>query len=579
MHLDSLQLKQFRSCESTTIKFRNDLTVLIGENGGGKSNVIDGIRLLTLPLGGRRDRFAEEEDIRRGADPKRFEIIGTYSGLSDTLKGLLISAVPDPVRDQAVFGIKYEAPSSTFPRGKATVWAGTGQEPEQGVSGLIRHVYLPPLRDAHRALGSASGTRVMALFRHFLPQDDEAEFLSAIDRGERPRVLDEINEHIDGALGLLTSGVRAQQASLDFVEETLADVARSLRFTLADRGLAPEDIRSSGLGFANLLYIATVAVELKKAKDADLTIFLVEEPEAHLHPQLQRLVLEYLLQHAQESYATRPPGDPEGRVQVIVTSHSPNLTAWVPPQHLVVVKQKADVDGRTRSTVALPVASLGIRDRTLRKLGRYLDVTRSALMFGERAVLVEGIAEALLLPVFARRCIAEADQDARQRFQGAVVIPIDGVDFEPYLEILLRPHSESCIAERVVVITDADPGAPGERGTRYLELAEAWGATDALSVFAGTETLEYDLMEADPGNALALKTAFLALHSNSGSDWEATVERAAETDRPAVFLDLLRSKRTRKGDFAHALAILLEDGTEFTVPSYLCNAIRALVEA
>jgi putative ATP-dependent endonuclease of OLD family len=203
--------------------------VLVGENNGGKSNIIDAMRLLTLPLNGRRERYPEDEDLRRGSSTANFEIVGQYSGLSDTLKGLLITAVPDPTKDLAIFGYRYEPRSENAPRGRPTLWAGKfdSAEPENGSTDLIRHVYLPALRDAHQALGSGSGARVMALFRHFLPKDKEKDFLEKVRRKDTPpEVLTTMNTEIETALGALTSGVRRQQAKLDFATESLLDVAR-----------------------------------------------------------------------------------------------------------------------------------------------------------------------------------------------------------------------------------------------------------------------------------------------------------------------------------------------------------------
>ena len=94
------------------------LTVLVGEHNGGKSNVADSIRLLTLPLSRRRKRYPEDEDVRRHAAVQHFQIEGVFRGLGDTLKGLLISAVPDPTRDEAVFGYRYEPRSEHASRGK-----------------------------------------------------------------------------------------------------------------------------------------------------------------------------------------------------------------------------------------------------------------------------------------------------------------------------------------------------------------------------------------------------------------------------------------------------------------------------
>lgn len=579
MHVDWLHLQRFRSCEDVSIKFQPDLTVLVGENNGGKSNIVDALRLLTLPLSGRRDRYAEDEDIRRGSEDRSFAIEGRFSGLSDTVKGLLISAVPDPTMDLAILGFRYQEKTADSLRGKTSYWAGRFDttEPEAGSNELIRHVFLPPLRDARQALGSGSATRITTLLQHFLRDGEEEGFLDHVKRKEKPhRVITEVNTEIDTALGSLAGGVRPQAASLGFTAEVLADVARDLRFRLADAGMKPEDIRLSGLGYANLLYMATVVVELAKAREADLTLFLVEEPEAHLHPQLQMLVLDFLLEQAKKSsQQTIVSGKPEGRIQVIVTTHSPNLTAWVAPEHLVVVRSVLDetVTPRAHKTVSIPISELGLDKSTLSKVSRYLDVTRSALLFGNRAVLVEGIAESILLPVIARCIVLKGKPSAWQRFRGAVLVPIEGVDFAPYVKVLLRPYTGCSVADLVVVMTDADPSAPGNRKEDLEALAAGWGVGNRLKVMTNMVTLEHELFSS--GNAALLKTAFLALHPRSEDRWKSEVDGVSEADRANAFVQLLYQTRTRKGDFAQQVAANVEAGEALVVPAYIKGTIEA----
>jgi putative ATP-dependent endonuclease of OLD family len=580
VHLKSLKLQRFRSCEDVTVNLQPDLTVLLGENNGGKSNIVDAIRLLTQPLSGRRERYPEDEDIRRNSSKPDFGIEGHFSGLSNTLKGLLISALPDPTEDVAVFGLRYQEKSLANPRGKTTSWAGKfdSVEPERGSKDLVRHVYLPPLRDAQQALGSGSAAKITSLLQHFLAKEDEEEFLTHVRRQGKPhRVIEKINEEISGALGNLTAGLRKQDASLDFYAEKLSDVARDLRFKLADAGLELDEIRSSGMGYANLLYMATVIVELTRAGDADLTLFLVEEPEAHLHPQLQMLVLQFLLDRAGRSAeGKRTPGQPEGRIQIIATTHSPNLTAWVSPRHLVVVRSQADLSRapRIHKTAVVPIAELGLSASTLRKIHRYLDVTRSALLFGNRTLLVEGIAESLLIPVIAEKIVLKNQREAWLRFRGAVLIHIDGVDFKPYVEVLLRQFNGAHISDRVIVVTDADPDVNGNRKEDLLELATSLSAAGDLEVITNQRTLEYDLVT--ERNIKLLKNAFLKLYPKSAKDWREKIDPAHDEDRGDAFIKLLKQKSVRKGDLAQQIAMRIAKGAAFEVPKYLQDAIEKI---
>ncbi len=169
----------------------------------------------------------------------------------------------------------------------------------------INHVYLTPLRDAQRELDSASGTRLAFVIRCLCDQDDIDALLGTALKHTRElgghHVIQTTQDEIQRHITVLTGALREQEIGLGFVEPELLRLARTLRVKLGDSGFALGDIAQSGLGFANLLFMATVILELKHAQDSELTIFLVEEPEAHLHPQLQTVLLDYLQDQAESS--------------------------------------------------------------------------------------------------------------------------------------------------------------------------------------------------------------------------------------------------------------------------------------
>jgi len=463
---------------------------------------------------------------------------------------------------------------------------------------MIRHVYLPALRDAKYALASGNPTRIYALLRHFLGDDDPDKIAKELSRDTEHELLGKIDESVDVGLEALTVGVRQQVASLGFSkDEKLIDIARDLKFSLSDHGIEPEDLSYSGHGYANLLYMATIAVELENVNNADLTLFLVEEPEAHLHPQLQSAVLAFLKDQAIKSRETPPAdGAPAGEIQVIVATHSPNLTASVPSQNTVFLRSLAfEVESQggdggeavtgavssRRESRSIALAELLDDPKQQKKIDRYIDVTKASFLFGGRMFLVEGIAEALLLPLLAERFVLDGDEDAKRRFRSIAFIPIDGVDFEPYIRLLVTPKNDVRIADKVVIVTDGDGPktyesglTPGQtRQVNYDEIAKTLGANDLCSTIINNYSLETELLLA--GNAEILRNAFLKIHPQSGDKWDAAAAHVG--DELAKQMHEL-FKDARKGDFAQALAELIEDGEDFVVPAYLNTAIRTIVE-
>ncbi|MGH3721111.1 MAG: ATP-dependent nuclease [Pseudonocardiaceae bacterium] len=258
MYLRQLYLRNFRSCRETTVKLRPALTLIVGENNSGKSNVIDAARLITSPLSGRRSRYFDNDDLSYKASTNVIELVAEYSDLTLAQCAHFVVAAQLST-GTAWYTARYTADDTILPRLRTAYLANKpgSSDPEQEKREQINHVFLPPLRDAQRELDSAAGNRLSRIIRYLTKESARDDFLKQANDGLRKLeghpVLDGTKTALQGHLGRLTTPVRGQNVGLGFENFHLHRLTRSLRLKMAEHGVDLADIADSGLGYANLL--------------------------------------------------------------------------------------------------------------------------------------------------------------------------------------------------------------------------------------------------------------------------------------------------------------------------------------
>ncbi|WP_237882186.1 ATP-dependent nuclease [Pseudomonas sp. PGPR40] len=618
MYLRQVEIEGFKSFgRRFTVEFHAGLNVLVGENGAGKTGVINALRQLFQDSESGK-RSVNERDFHKSFEldavpASSFAIKAIFGDLSVFEKVALDSWCGG--QDEAVLNLSV---LNREVRGRYSqdLWGGairTGVLNQQTLD-LIHCIYLPPLRDAEQKLREGRQSRLSKLMKALCKDQLQACAKNGTLHPLEVKVADfnsqlAAEQDIKRANALISSSLRAalgerlsQNTTIQFSESNFTRIVEGLRLLYFPNGSPAElsqfrSLDENSLGYNNLLYIASILAELivedgEGPEERTLhKLLLIEEPEAHLHPQLQIR----LLKHLQEVALNK-------NIQVVITTHSTVISSAVSINNIIHINGGAE-------PLAVPARFCGLSEPSRRFIDRWLDVTKSNLLFSRGVILVEGVAEAIALPELAKIVLADRGKGLNTLDDyGVSVINLNGIYFAHFMQLFCEVEGQ--LRSRNLPIpcaglTDKDP-AKNQKVLVQEQLVEvvfkpylgnlAVGTNPALALtpniamsqygrlFSGElKTFEYDLAMTADNLQVMLRVAYenwptdgpvkasfkIMLEADFGA-----LSESQKAEYAYELLERIDSNSMGKGLYAQLMADKLEQNDcAFAVPHYIKQAI------
>lgn len=610
MRLTRITIKNFRNFKHLDVHLGQHAVVL-GENKVGKTNLLFGLRMIldpTLPDSARRLRLDDFWDglPRPLKADDAIEVSVEFSDFEDSEELLAVLADhlirPSPMVAKITYRFQPIAGIDRAPRSEADyefVLFG-GNRPENSVGYELRRWMpmdlFPALRDAESDLARWTRSPLRPLLDRAAQTIDEEELKAIAEEvhttTSRIAALPELADVVKQVNGQLTTMIGEKhtiETALGFAPTEPERLLRALQMMI-DGG--KRRIAEASLGSANVLYLALKHLEhqyLVEEGERQHTFLAIEEPEAHLHPHLQRLIYRNYLKTRDE--------EEQGRElrSILLTTHSPNVASVAPLTNVVVLKNVP----KEGHTVARSLTGIKLKKADREDLERYIDITRGELFFSKGVILVEGDAEKFLLPTLAKLYDKTFDLDA----MGITVCSIAGTNFAPYVKLLGPQGLDIPFA----VLTDFDPkgtevsqedddpeckgvtdnygenrvvnhimqGVLPEAQWAELEFEEILELATQYGIFLNEFTFEIDVFKA--GAEEHFQKAALALSTNKKmhARFKELADDPTTLDEKQFLKDI---DSIGKGRFAQRLASVLLAANADVCPDYVKDALEYLRE-
>lgn len=615
MYISELIINGYRNCgEKSRLSFNAGLNILVGENASGKSTIIDALRMI---LRDPEQPYISEDDFYKSfignVQKRNIQIDVTLRNLSQEEKVTFLSWCNAEFDAE----LHMEVESKPNPKGyfKKSIWGGKSKASafEEDTFDFINVIYLPALRNAEEKLTNGRKSRLALLLKHqYKNEARQNEFVTAFNDFNKSVIKNKDNKFneiakargdINTAMEKSMGNVFGQSVNLQFTENSFSSILQSIKMVFFPNVGEMDDekfrdVAINSLGYNNLLYIATVFAELEAMNNNLFTVLLIEEPEAHLHPQIQSKLIKYLQKLSNE----------KKNLQIILTTHSAVLASSVSVDAII------HVTGTETGITVKKLSDFGLDDSIKNYLNRWMDITKSTLLFSKGVILVEGICEAMLLPAFAPIVLRKYNKEHQRKLPctleeaGVTVVNINGINFKYFYPLFCDTDWNE---ERLPIwcsgITDRDPlpdvekddegkivkkeekyPVKGEKivgGNAAIDLADDINSTQRARLYiAPLKTFEYDL--AMSGNISIMAEVLEEKWPKDGGEKGVKNQCKQIINKNNVYIDKEEMREDAKfiykhidcdevgkGIFSQALLEKIEEKNILVVPEYIKKAI------
>jgi len=498
LYISKVKISNFRNL-NLEIQFNDGINVLIGHNSSGKSNVVQALSLLFNP---KRKKQLEIHDFSKDIQlsdllesPPKISIIATISQSKDeeifsddlvTVSNWLVK-LTKPYEAQLTY--EYFLPLSEHQNYKKLVstatsrkevwriiqdefirkyvykiWGGNPDNQISANSEMLQNFdfqFLDAIRDVERDMYSGKNTLLRDVLDFFMDYDIKSNE-SLDDEMKEQNIKSRKQKFISDAdnliLELQDRMKKGKEKILSYASEIGASFDRSrpnfdgnlsefelysaLKLIVEYSKDIKIPVSHNGLGYNNLIFMSLLLAKMQINTDGNylgsnakvFPILTIEEPEAHLHPTMQRQFLNFINKNKENNKVR----------QIFITTHSTHIVSSTSLDNIICLYKK-----KNKSHVAYP-GKVFADEKSKKYVERFLDSTKSDMLFSEKIILVEGIAEQLLMSIFAKYLNKSLEE------HHVTVINVGGRYFDHFLR-LFDSKNKNAINRKVACLTDIDP--------------------------------------------------------------------------------------------------------------------------